>query len=244
MQTPLKSFLAVLSITLVSFTCTKEDNENGSCNPPATPVVVTNGPVDLGERLELSISNIPSDAIAFTWTGPAAFESHDASPVIENMQSVNAGKYSVTLVVSGGCGTTGVSDSVIVVTPAPPCSLANNTATLSGNGTMNFYYTEGIVSGGSYFIDGNSTSGDLELEFAGTDKPVAGIYNIRPLGGDWLYGDVRVRFVASSSNWVSSQGKVYISIADNKVTASFCDVNFSSQTFPGLKAKGSAKITE
>ena len=118
----------------------------------------------------------------------------------------------------------------------------NNTAVLAGQ-AMSFYYISGGVKGGSYFIDASGSQGDIEIEFPGTEKPAAGMYNIEPLGGNWLYGAVRVRLVANSSNWPASSGKLYVSVKNNKVTTTFCGVPVFNQTF-SFAATATARITE
>lgn len=132
---------------------------------------------------------------------------------------------------------------MIVTVPASPCSPGNNTGNISGATSLTFYSIYGAPSGGSYFITANGSNGDLELEFPGTTRPAAGVYNIQPLGGSWLYGDVRMRFVSLSSNWPSSSGKVYVTVNNNKVTATFCSVPVSAQTFT-FNTTASARITE
>lgn len=82
-----------------------------------------------------------------------------------------------------------------------------------------------------------------KLAFAGTSKPVNGVYDIQSISGSWGAGKVRVRITALSSNWYPGSGNVYVTVANNKVTASFCNVQFTSQTF-GFKSNCSAKVTE
>lgn len=130
--------------------------------------------------------------------------------------------------------------------PVAPCNPAGNTAELQGVSTMNFTagaYT--TVAGGSYSLTGNSSGGDMHLEFAGTTQPAAGAYNVQPLGGSFLTGDVRVDFTASNIYWQCGSGKVYVTVNNGKVTATFCELPISGTLGgPSFTSKATGSITE
>jgi hypothetical protein len=130
---------------------------------------------------------------------------------------------------------------------APPCNPTNNTVTFStaGIGPISLYSTTTVTGGGSYQIVGNGQGGDITLEFAGTTQPKPGVYTIQGQAGSFLSGDVRVSLVSSSIYWQSNTGKVYVSIVNGKVVATFCSVSFSgSLGGPTYTTLASGKLTE
>lgn len=226
---------AIFAISV--FQACKKTADNGC--PEISASVTT--PVQAGGTIQLSAPNY--DNVAFYhWTGPNGFESSDQNPVITNAQSDYAGRYTLEVGILDGCTRTVKTDSVIITVPPSPCNPANNTAVLNGQ-SMTFSPFTGGSQGGSYFINAYGGQGDIELEFPGTKRPSSGMYNIEPLTGSWLYGAVRVRFVANSSNWPASSGKVYLTVNNGKITATFCSVPVFNQTF-SFAATGSARITE
>lgn len=235
-------FLPFLLISAGVLTgCTSKDNP--SCNEALIPQVTVNTPVTAGSPINLTVSGI-ENVLMYNWHGPNGFYSHEENPVIPNASANSAGRYTVDVITKDGCIHTAVTDSVIVGSAQAPCNLNNNTATLNGAATITLSYVYGAPAGGSYFIDGSGSGGDVELEFNGTGKPVTGVYTIQPTSSStWGPGNVRVNITAASSLWYPAGGKVYVTLANNKVTASFCDVEFSSLTW-GFKTKGSLKLTE
>jgi hypothetical protein len=233
-------FIPVVLICMAFITgCTKEE---ASCDTSLVPQITANTTVTAGGTLNLSVSGIENVKL-YNWYGPNNFSSHEQNPSITNVSGVHAGRYTVDVITADGCIYSAVSEPVTVGGAQTPCNVTNNTASLDGAGSINFSFVTGAPSGGSYFITANGSGGDMEFEFAGTGKPVNGIYDIQSLSGTWGAGKVRVRITASSSLWYPGSGSVYVTVANNKVTASFCNVQFTSQTF-GFKANGSAKVTE
>jgi hypothetical protein len=125
------------------------------------------------------------------------------------------------------------------------CNPADNTADFSSVGTVSFYSVAHDPNAGGYTITANGMGGDLSLQFAGTAQPKAGVYHVKPVGGASAVDDVAVYAVAGSILWQSSQGNVYVTVTNNKVTAVICDVPFSgSLGGPSFTTKITAKITE
>lgn len=128
---------------------------------------------------------------------------------------------------------------------AATCNPAENTADFSSVGTINFYSVAHDPNAGGYTITANGMGGDLSLQFAGTAQPKAGVYHVKQVGGASAVDDVAVYAVAGSVLWQSSQGNVYVTVTNNKVTAVICDVPFSgSLGGPSFTTKITAKITE
>jgi len=238
MKQHFKATLSILCILFILIICGCKKN-SGNC--PSVFVMAT-PTVEAGGTIHLSAVT-SGYVIRYSWSGPNGFTSTEESPEITSAQANSAGKYTLVADILDGCTQKATSDSVIVTTPAIPCNPGNNTGNISGATSLTFYSILGAPSGGSYFITANGSNGDLELEFPGTARPAAGVYNIQPLGGSWLNGDVRMRFVSLSSNWASASGKVFVTINNNKVTAIFCSVPVSAQTF-NFNTTASARITE
>jgi hypothetical protein len=160
------------------------------------------------------------------------------------VQPVNSGIYKLEVGFTGGCILSAESDSVAVSLSAAACTPTNNSASIGGVSGIQVYSATGGPSGGSYFFTANGTGGDIEFEFPGTDRPQAGIYSIRTLGGQFLKGDVRLRLVAQSSNWPASSGKVHLEVnGDNKLVATFCSVPVTGQTTT-FNTTATGKVTE
>lgn len=100
-----------------------------SLPPTAPPMLMNNGPMCVGQDLQLSASLIPGGT--YTWTGPNGFNSNLQNPVIPNAQTFHAGNYSLTVSV-GNCVTDLVTTLVAInPLPAPP-SVGNNTPVCIG----------------------------------------------------------------------------------------------------------------
>ncbi len=219
--------------------CSSKDNP--ACNEALIPTITANTQVVAGTSLNLSVSGIDNVAM-YNWHGPNGFSSHEESPVVTNMSAAKAGRYTVDVFTVDGCLHTAVTDSVIVSGAVAGCTLVNNRIELNGVNTLNFGVIYGSPGGGSYFVSGNSSGGDFEMEFSGTARPSTGVYSIQPLGGLWGNGYVRLRITSASSLWYPGSGSINVSVVNSKPVISFCNVEFTSATF-GFKVKGSGQVT-
>jgi len=75
----------------------------------AAPTVGSNSPVVVGDILNLTCSSTSS----YSWVGPNSFSSTLQNPAITNVQSVNAGAYTVSITDAYGCTNTGTTTVVI-----------------------------------------------------------------------------------------------------------------------------------
>lgn len=66
---------------------------------PATPQISNNGPVCEGKDLMLQTSNVLG--ASYQWTGPNGFTSNEQNPVLTAVDSINGGKYTLTIVKDG-----------------------------------------------------------------------------------------------------------------------------------------------
>jgi hypothetical protein len=66
---------------------------------PATPQISNNGPVCEGKDLMLETGDVLG--ASFQWTGPNGFTSNEQNPVLTAVDSINGGKYTLTIVKDG-----------------------------------------------------------------------------------------------------------------------------------------------
>ena len=112
--------------------CTRSSNSTAVViNPiPSSPLVSGNAPLCEGSDLNLFASNIAN--ATYSWTGPNGFTSNQQNPVINIVNSTNAGIYTVTATVNG-CTSNAATTSVIVnALPAIPV-VNSNSPLCSGN---------------------------------------------------------------------------------------------------------------
>jgi len=234
----LPSLLAIVLIT--AYSCIKEDSTD--CKPPSL-TVSANTPIKLGDSLVLHVNSIYG--ATYHWTGPASYSSDQQNPMIYNMGSANAGKYTVQVTVPGGCVNSATTDSVIVTVPPAPCSPSTNTASIQGSTDISFHNVSVGPSSSdpTYLMTGHGTAGDFEFEFASKSKPTPGVYNVQPQTGFLTYGQVTVNITTTGGYWASSTGKVYVTVNNNKLTATVCNLAVSSLVY-GFKTTASGSITE
>lgn len=246
MKTEKYFFVVFISIMLTGISCEKlfgeEEDDPFDCTRMTAPVVTVNTTVQSGNALSFTLARVEAGSSYF-WTGPNGFTSTMANLEIPQVLSSHAGVYSIEEVTAWGCRRTTTTDPIVVTMPAPPCTPSNNTANIDGVGNMTFSPATGAPSGGSYFLEAHGQNGDIELEFPGTSRPVAGVYAVRDLGSQWKTGDVRVRLVSQSSNWPASSGKLYLTVTANKLKAVFCSLPVSGQTW-GVSSTASGSIME
>ncbi len=78
-------------------------------------MATNDGPVCVGDNVTLGASLVsgPASIDTYSWTGPNAFTSTDAAPMITNVTSADAGAYTVTITDTNGC-TTMCSTTVVI----------------------------------------------------------------------------------------------------------------------------------
>lgn len=110
------------SVTVTNAGCSASASTSVTINPLPSAAASSNGPVCEGATLSLSASG----GGTYSWNGPNGFSSSQQNPSISNVQSANAGTYSVT-VTNGGCSA--VASTVVSLHPNP-------TAAAGGNGPL------------------------------------------------------------------------------------------------------------
>ncbi|MDR2835064.1 MAG: immunoglobulin domain-containing protein, partial [Bacteroidales bacterium] len=123
-------------------------NASTNCGIVAPPII-NNGPLCLGQTLNLSVTN-PTQGATYSWTGPNGFTSNQMNPTISNVTSVHAGTYS--LVITVGSQTSPPVTTTVVIGAPPTAGITNNTGitvlscptnqsislTATGGGTYNW----------------------------------------------------------------------------------------------------------
>ncbi len=143
-----------LLITSGGCTSTSGSSTNVVVNPtPTAATASSNSPVCQNAMINLAATTVTG--ASYSWTGPNGFTSTDQNPIISNAQSVNAGTYSVTTLVSG-CGSAASTTSVVInpspvialgtITNPTTCSSTNGSIQVTGSATGNLIWT-GTSSG-------------------------------------------------------------------------------------------------
>jgi hypothetical protein len=137
-----------LSVTVNSQTTTAFTN--AQILQTLSPQAGSNSPICLGGTLNLSANNIAG--VSYSWSGPGGFASGLRTPSIPNVQSFNAGVYTVTLS-KIGCQTTTGTTSVSVSTSSLNVQAGSNSPVCSGN-TLQLSATS--INGATYLWSGPS----------------------------------------------------------------------------------------
>jgi hypothetical protein len=115
------------------------------------PPVSNNGPLCIGETLQLTAETIGN--ATYAWTGPDGFISTLQNPIITNVTMVNAGNYACVITINGQSSDPAITTVVIYELPGAEL-LSNDTIVCIGNpayaimdftglGPFNVYYNDG-----------------------------------------------------------------------------------------------------
>ena len=144
-------------------------------NPtPATPTATNNGPLCVGQTLNLTTPLVAGGS--YSWTGPNGFSSILQNPSVSNVVVADGGVYSVTVTVAG-CTSPAGTTTVIVNTPPTTPTVSSNSPVCTGT-TLNL--TTPFVAGGSYSWTGpNGFSSTLQNPSIGSITLAgAGVYSL------------------------------------------------------------------
>ncbi|MBU2554031.1 MAG: PKD domain-containing protein, partial [Bacteroidetes bacterium] len=122
------------------------------------PQVSNNGPLCVGETLELYATDEPG--ATYEWTGPLGFTSNDQNPVIPNVTLAHAGDYQVIVTLDGEVSDPAITNVVITDNPVPDFSFLPSSE-LCVNELISFsgVSTETIAQWDWDFGDGTTASG-------------------------------------------------------------------------------------
>lgn len=88
------------------------------CTAPASPSASNNGPVRVGERLQLAASAI--EGAIYSWSGPNDFRSSLQNPAIAHATTAASGTYSVTATVAGCTSTPATTTATVLAGSCVP----------------------------------------------------------------------------------------------------------------------------
>lgn len=139
------------------------------------PQVLSNTPVCVGGNLSLSASSHPG--VSYFWQGPGGFTSTSQNPVLNNVQTGDAGIYSLTIT-SSGCPSANLTETVAVQSSLSVT--AGNNGPFCSGGTTALNLTVSNVSGGTYSWAGPNgfTSSQQNPIIPSVTNAVAGYYYI------------------------------------------------------------------
>jgi hypothetical protein len=100
---------------------------------PAAPVASNNGPICVGQTLQLSASTIAS--ATYSWSGPNAFTSSAQNPSIPSATLSAAGGYSVTATVNTCTSSAGMTSVVVNSTPSAVITALSSVCPTTGGHT-------------------------------------------------------------------------------------------------------------
>lgn len=138
------------------------------------PLAGSNSPVCVGGNLNLSANNIPG--VFYSWTGPNGFASNLRTPTIPNVQTMQAGVYTVTLSMQG-CQTTTGTTTVTVSNTLLNVQAGSNAPVCSGN-TLQLSAT--VISGANYVWMGPSgfSANISNPSLPNAQPPASGLYTV------------------------------------------------------------------
>ncbi|PKP17074.1 MAG: hypothetical protein CVU05_16170, partial [Bacteroidetes bacterium HGW-Bacteroidetes-21] len=144
-------------------------------NPlPAAPTAGNDGPLCVGDALNLTASNIAT--ATYTWSGPAAYTSTSQNPTIATVGVANAGIYSVIATVDGCDGPAGTT--TVTINPLPAAPTAGSNSPICAGQSINL--TASNISGASYSWSGPNgyTASVQNPTIAGATATEAGDYYV------------------------------------------------------------------
>jgi len=161
---------------------------------PDAPVASNNGPILIGQTLQLFATTLPG--ATYSWTGPNGFTSTLQNPMIPNAMALATGLYTVRAVL-GGCSSTPATTSATVANPVAfytvtPCRAVDtrNSAGPLGAPALAAGATRTFVLAGSCAIPPTATAvavnltvaqstavGDLRLYPGGNPLPLVSAIN-------------------------------------------------------------------
>jgi gliding motility-associated-like protein len=130
---------------------------------PLPVVTATGATVCLGQNF--SLASTPSNAQAYSWTGPGGFVSNQQNPVFTNAATGMAGTYVVTVTDPNGCANANVAQvlvnslPVVTVNSGTICA-GQSTATLSAQGANSYSWSPatGLNNAQSAIVSANPSS--------------------------------------------------------------------------------------
>jgi hypothetical protein len=145
---------------------------------PAAPNLGNDGPVCVGQTLNLTASTITG--AVYYWTGPNGFSSNLQNPSVTGMTKTKAGLYSAYVSVSG-CGTSSTNSTEVIVHAVPSAPSITNNAPVCVGDTLRLMATNsGLGPNASYTWSGpnNYSSSAAAVNINGVLTSDAGMYSV------------------------------------------------------------------
>jgi gliding motility-associated-like protein len=141
---------------------------------PATPTAGNNGPLCSGQTLNLTASSA-TPGVTYSWSGPSSYSSGQQNPSISNIQTTNAGTYTVVASING-CNSAPATTTVTVnQTPTTPVATSNSP--ICAGSTLNLFST--TITGTYSWTGPNSFSSALEdPSIASATTAATGTYTV------------------------------------------------------------------
>ena len=124
----------------------RADLEVKTLKPPTMPIITTNSPVCVGDKITLGTEAEGT----YSWTGPNGFTSTDKTPEITSATTASAGEYSLVVTVGNCSSEAGTATVVVNEIPATP-SPSNNGPKCAGE---NITLSVSAVSNATYSWSG------------------------------------------------------------------------------------------
>ncbi|MEW5676505.1 hypothetical protein ABGT15_09350 [Flavobacterium enshiense] len=243
----MRKILPVLLGVVLLSSC--DSKEPVTCILP-DPSISSNSPVMSGDEIQLSSTDAPAYEATYHWTGPNGFESDQQNPVIPAATAAMGGTYKLTIT-KGICATEEISTTVNVINNTITCTPNNNTGTFSHLFyPVSYYSTTAVQTGENTFqLRGGESNSSLEITFASSDYPSAGMYTIVPPGSNMTANQVTVTnttgYVYSNiTEYFAKTGEVLVSYSNGKMYAVLCSVPFYYEENTSSSYTGTVKITE
>ncbi|MBU0765652.1 MAG: immunoglobulin domain-containing protein [Bacteroidetes bacterium] len=96
----------------------------GECIPPNPPMPGSNTPVCEGNTINLTANSVTG--ASYSWTGPNSFSSSLQNPTVSNVDSVNAGTYSVSITVNSCTSSAANTDVTVIGDPSAPAPITGD----------------------------------------------------------------------------------------------------------------------
>jgi gliding motility-associated-like protein len=149
-------------------------------NPvPATPAPASNGPICVGQTLNLSTSAVAG--ATYSWNGPNGFTSSVQNPSIVAATTAASGTYSVTVTVNG-C-TSAAGTVVVLVSNNPPSPVVNSNSPVCTGQTIQL--NADTIAGATYSWNGPNgfSSSQQNPTIPGATAAANGTYTVIVFNG-------------------------------------------------------------
>jgi SdrD B-like domain/GEVED domain/PKD-like domain len=172
--------------------CTSTTSVNATIYGLPTGIAANSGPVCVGANANLSASG----GTSYVWSGVSGFTSSVQNPVLTNVQSSNAGTYSVTISDANACSVVRTTTLVVNTNPATLTISGDNTP--CANSTLSYNVTPvagntivwTLPSGGTFAS--STTATPVSVNWASTGSHTLGVKEMNPSTGCMTQSNLNV----------------------------------------------------